>query len=214
MKWGDIPNWSGASVASLLQILKHIEPGTYEHCLRVGEYSKQLAHYAGLNEYQQKVAEISGLLHDIGKATIDLDILLKPSKLNAIEYEIIKSHSLASEEFIKPLSGVHPFFQDVQPIVRGHHEFLNGTGYPDKKVGDEIPLLARIVSIVDTYDAMSVTRTYRAGLTDDIIYAEIKRCAGTQFDSQLATVFLNSHRFWKQARTNEETQFEVLKKVG
>lgn len=214
MKWGDIPNWSGASVASLLQVLKHIEPGTYEHCLRVGEYSKQLALYAGMNEYQQRVAEIAGMLHDIGKASIDLDILLKPGKLNAIEYEIIKSHSLASEEFIKPLSEAHQFFKDVQPIVRAHHEFINGTGYPDKKVGDEIPILARIVSVVDTYDAMAVTRTYRAGLTDDIIYAELKRCAGTQFDSQLATIFLNSHRFWKKSQASEETQHEILKKVG
>ncbi|MBC7465114.1 MAG: HD domain-containing protein, partial [Bdellovibrio sp.] len=127
---------------------------------------------------------------------------------------IIKSHSLASEEFIKPLSEAHQFFKDVQPIVRAHHEFINGTGYPDKKVGDEIPILARIVSVVDTYDAMAVTRTYRAGLTDDIIYAELKRCAGTQFDSQLATIFLNSHRFWKKSQASEETQHEILKKVG
>lgn len=214
MNWGDIPSWSGASVASLLQILKHVEPSTYEHCLRVGEYSRQLALYAGLNEYQQKVAEIAGVLHDLGKASIDLDILLKPSKLNAIEYEIMKSHSAMSEEFVKPLAEVSQFFKDVQPAVRGHHEFLNGNGYPDKLIGDEIPLIARIISVVDTYDAMSVTRTYRAQLTDDIIYAEIKRCSGTQFDKQLATIFLNSHRFWRGARTNKESQYEILKKVG
>ncbi len=210
--WGNVPNWAYESVRSLLETLKVVEPSTYEHCLRVGEYCRRLARDMGLNEYQQKVAEFSGLLHDIGKIGIDKDILLKPGRLEPIELDIMKSHSIMSETIVKPLAN-HPFFAQVLPAVRGHHERMDGEGYPDKKMGDEIPLFSRIILTVDTYDAMSQSRAYRKGLPDDVIFAELKRCSGSQFDANIVKVFLEAFPYWS-AETEKETQEYIIKKIA
>lgn len=212
MAWGDIPDWAYDSVHSLLQALNSVEPTTYQHCLRVGEYCKKLSLDAGLNEFEQKVAEFSGLLHDIGKIGIEKEILLKPSKLDPREQDIMRNHSVISEQIIKPLSA-HPFFKQILPAVRGHHERLDGEGYPDKLAGEEIPLISRIILVVDTYDAMAENRVYRKGLPDDIIYSEIKRCTGTQFDPQIAKTFLENHARWKTT-TDKETLNRIIKKVA
>ncbi|AGH95208.1 HD-GYP domain-containing protein [Pseudobdellovibrio exovorus] len=213
MAWDNIPDWSYDSVRALLEALKSVEPSTYHHCLRVGEYSRKLAESMGLNEYEQKVAEFSGLLHDIGKMGIDRAVLLKPGKLDPQERDIIRNHSILSEQIIKPFSA-DPFFQQIIPAVRGHHERLDGEGYPDKLIGDEIPLMARIILVVDTYDAMSEDRIYRKGLPDDVIYAELKRCSGSQFDAQLVKIFLSAHRFWKKSEKDEETSNLIIRKIA
>lgn len=212
MAWGDIPDWAYDSVHSLLQALNSVEPTTYQHCLRVGEYCKKLSVDAGLNEFEQKVAEFSGLLHDIGKIGIEKEVLLKPSKLDPREQDIMRNHSVISEQIIKPLAA-HPFFKQILPAVRGHHERLDGEGYPDKLAGEEIPLISRIILVVDTYDAMAENRVYRKGLPDDIIYSEIKRCTGTQFDPQIAKAFLENHARWKST-TDKETLNRIIKKVA
>lgn len=204
LKWGDVPEWAESSVNSLLQSLKMVDPATYAHCLRVGEYARNLAESAGLNEYQQQVAKYSGILHDIGKMGVPASITHKPDKLTDQEYQVMKSHPVLSCELIQPLTR-HLFFQQVLPAVRGHHERVDGKGYPDKKAGDEIPLLARVILIVDTLDAMAEDRSYRKGRPIEMIYEEIKRCAGTQFDQQLAKTFIESHKYW---------QIAPLKKVG
>lgn len=213
MAWGDIPDWSYDSVRALLEALKAVEPSTYHHCLRVGEYSRKLAVSMGLNEFEQKVAEFSGLLHDIGKIGIDRNVLLKPGKLDPHELDIIRSHSTISEQIVKPFES-HPFFKQIVPAVRGHHERLDGEGYPDKLMGDEIPLMSRIILVVDTYDAMSEDRIYRKGLPDDIIYAELKRCSGSQFDPQLVKIFLAAHTTWQKSQSDEETFHQIIKKVA
>ena len=213
MAWGDLPDWAYDSVRALLQSLNAVEPSTYQHCLRVGEYSRKLAVEMGLNEYEQKVAEFAGMLHDIGKIGIDKNILLKPSRLDPKEIDIIKSHSIMSEEIITPLAG-HPFFKQILPAVRGHHERLDGEGYPDRLMGEDIPLISRLILVVDTYDAMSENRVYRKGLSDEIIYAELKRCTGTQFDPQFVKVFLSAHQHWKKQKDDQETIHQIIKKVA
>lgn len=213
MAWGDIPDWSYDSVKSLLEALKAVEPSTYHHCLRVGEYSRKLAVAMGLNEFEQKVAEFSGLLHDIGKIGIDRGVLLKPGKLDPHELDIIRSHSVISEQIIQPFAA-HPFFKQIVPAVRGHHERLDGEGYPDKLMGEEIPLMSRIILVVDTYDAMSEDRIYRKGLPDDIIYAELKRCSGSQFDPQLVKIFLQVHESWRKQKNDQETLHHIIRKVA
>ncbi|OFZ31179.1 MAG: integral HD domain-containing protein [Bdellovibrionales bacterium RIFCSPHIGHO2_01_FULL_40_29] len=212
MSWGDVPDWAYESVGALLQSLNSVEPTTYQHCLRVGEYCRKLSKELGLNEYDQKVAEFSGLLHDIGKIGIEKDILLKPSRLDPKEIDIMKSHSVISEQIIKPLSA-HPFFKQILPAVRGHHERVDGEGYPDKLLGESIPLISRIILVVDTYDAMAENRVYRKGLPDDVIYSEIKRCKGTQFDPQIAATFLEAHSQWKQ-QGDQETQERIIRRVA
>ena len=97
--------------------------------------------------------------------------------------------------------------------MRGHHERLDGEGYPDKLAGEAIPLISRIILVVDTYDAMAENRVYRKGLPDDIIYSEIKRCTGTQFDPQIAKTFLENHARWKPTQ-DQETLNHIIKKVA
>lgn len=213
MSWGDIPDWAYESVGSLLQALNAVEPSTYQHCLRVGEYCRKLSIEVGLNEYEQKVAEFSGLLHDIGKIGIEKDILLKPGRLDPKEIDIMKSHSVMSEEIIKPLAA-HPFFKQILPAVRGHHERIDGEGYPDKLAGEMIPLISRVILVVDTYDAMAENRVYRKGLPDDVIYSEIKRCKGTQFDPQIAKTFLEAHANWKNSKRDQETKNFIIRRVA
>lgn len=214
MSWGDIPEWAYSASQSLLQTLKLVDPLTYHHCCRVGEYARRLARDAGLNEYEQKIAEFAGLLHDIGKMGISQDIIGKPSRLSDSEFEIMKSHPELSELIIQPLASSHEFFREVMPGVRGHHERIDGRGYPDKKRGDEISILARIILIVDTYDAMSQTRAYRKGLSDEIIYEELQTYAGTQFDSQLVQVFLQAHPKWLTQHRDAQTQDKIIKLIA
>ena len=211
--WGDIPEWAYVSVASLLGCLRKVDEVTFHHCIRVGEYSRLLARDAGLNEFQQKVAEFSGILHDIGKSGIQSSVIHKPGKLTDLEYEHMKQHSLFSEQIIEPLA-VHDFFRQVLPAVRGHHERLDGRGYPDQLHGEKIPLISRVILIVDTLDAMSENRAYRQGLPIDRIYAEIKKYSGTQFDAGLAQIFLEGHKHWHLEKSEAETLEKISKKVA
>lgn len=211
--WGDVPAWAYEAAEALMQSLKIVDPSTYAHCCRVGEMSRKLARDAGLNEYQQKLAEFAGLFHDIGKIGVPQSVIAKPGKLTDEEYQLMKSHPELSEEIIKPLAK-HSFFSEIIPGVRGHHERVDGTGYPDKKRGDEVPLLARIILVVDTYDAMSETRAYRKGLPLDVVYAELKRCSGTQFDSQLVNIFLQGHKHWENQKDDQDTLNYLIKKIA
>lgn len=211
--WGDVPAWAYEAAQALMQSLKVVDPATFAHCCRVGEMSRKLGRDAGLNEYQQKLAEFAGLFHDIGKMGVPQAIISKPGKLDDNEHLIMKSHPVLSEEIVKPLAK-HDFFAQLLPGIRGHHERVDGTGYPDKKLGDEVPLIARIILVVDTYDAMSQTRAYRKGLPVEVVYAELQRCSGTQFDSQLVKTFLEAHPTWKNQETDQETHHKLIKKIA
>lgn len=214
--WGDVPAWAYGSAQALMQSLKVVDPATYAHCCRVGEMSRKLSRDAGLNEYEQKVAEFAGLFHDIGKIGISQAIIAKPGKLDDNEMTIMKKHPELSEQIVKPLSAksTNKFFAHLLPAIRGHHERVDGTGYPDKKLGDEVPLLARVILVVDTYDAMTETRAYRKGLPVETVYAELKRCAGTQFDSQLVDIFLKAHKSWSAQENDQDTLHYLVKKVA
>jgi len=213
MSWGDIPNWAYDTSRSLMQGLYAVDPGTYHHCCRVGEMSRMLAVASGMNEYEQKAAEFAGLFHDIGKMGIDPEIISKPGKLDPREIDVMKTHSVISENIVRPLAN-HDFFKEILPAIRGHHERVDGEGYPDKLLGDSIPLVARIILVVDTYDAMSKTRAYRKGLPDDIIFAELRRCSGTQFDPQLVQIFLQAHKTWNADEIVEQSQSLLFRKVA
>lgn len=215
MSWGDIPSWANNTALALMQTLSYVDPVTYEHCCRVAALSRKLAQSAGLNEYEQTVAEFSGLFHDLGKIGISNEIIAKPGKLDPKEIDIMRNHSIISESILKPLAEKDSFFRQLLAPVRGHHERVDGEGYPDRLVSDKINLLSRMILIVDTYDAMSQTRSYRKGLPNEVVYAELKRCSGTQFDSQLVKTFLDSHKFFGQNKDNNETSIvEYLKRAA
>lgn len=191
MAWEDIPTWIPACAEALVQTIKEKDPHTYYHCLRVGRLSRKLAKALGLNQFECAVLEMSGLLHDIGKVGIPEAILKKPGRLDAAEVDVMKTHSELSAEIIKPLENV-PFFRLVVPGVRYHHERVDGAGYPFCMKGDQIPLSARIVSVVDTYDAMSHSRPYRTALPLERVQQELVDFSGRQFDGAIVKVFLEA----------------------
>ena len=159
---------------------------TRGHSDRVAEYSVLIGKKVGLPEEQIKLLKIGGLFHDIGKIGIPDKILLKPDKLTDDEYSEIKNHPSIGAHIL----GSATIFKDIIPIVKHHHEKFDGRGYPSGLKGEEIPYLARIAAIADTFDAMTSRRSYRNALELQIVKDEIKRCEGVQFDPQLADVFL------------------------
>ena len=175
------------SVQTLRYTVEAKDPYTRGHSDRVSEYSVLIGKKLGLSEEEIKTLQVGGLFHDIGKIGIPDNILLKEAKLTDDEYSEIKNH---------PSIGAHilcnaEVFQDIIPIVKHHHEKFDGTGYPSRLKGDDIPYLARIAAVADTFDAMTSKRTYRNALPLDVVKAEIERCTGTQFDPEIAKVFLD-----------------------
>lgn len=159
---------------------------TRGHSDRVSEYSVLIGQKLGLPEDQIKTLRVGGLFHDIGKIGIPDSILLKPSKLSDDEYSQIKNHPAIGAHIL----GSADIFKDIIPIVKHHHEKYDGTGYPGRLKGEEIPYLARIAAVADTFDAMTSRRSYRGPIDIEHVKDEIKRCEGTQFDPQIAEAFL------------------------
>ena len=205
----DIPSWATSVTTSLLTGLQTVDSVTYSHCLRVGWAAKNLARSMGLSPFEQTVAEFSGLLHDIGKMGIESEVLHKPAALTDAEYKLVMSHPVLSERILTPLLKDN-FFKSVAPGVRSHHERMDGKGYPDNLVGEQIPLMARVVLIVDTLDAMSQHRAYRKAMPLDLVYKELEKCAGTQFDKAIVKVFIESHKFWGPKASKLDGQSEDL----
>ena len=175
------------TIGILRQTVEAKDPYTRGHSDRVSEYSVLIGKKLGLDEKTLHILKIGGLFHDIGKIGIPDSILLKGSKLSDEEYSQIKNH---------PMIGVHmlgdaAIFTDILPIVKHHHERYDGRGYPSQLVGDYIPYVARIAAVADTFDAMTSKRSYRDSLPIDVVRAEIERCSGTQFDPNIAKVFLD-----------------------
>ncbi len=214
MAWDDIPDWSSKVADVLLKNVMMKDPFTFYHCCRVGRAARRLAQAAGFNEYDQHRLEFSGLFHDIGKVGIPDNILLKPGSLTQQEFETMKSHALKSAEILEPLNHI-PFFKSLLPGIRSHHERIDGKGYPYNLEGDKIPLTARIITIVDTVDAMMNTRPYRKGLSFDIVKSELQQFSGQQFDAHLVTIYLDAIRFWKSDQESDKEEMvigQIMKK--
>lgn len=209
MAWDDIPDWSLEVAEQLLAEVKEKDPFTFFHCCRVGRRSRKLAKALGLNEFEQSVIEYAGLFHDIGKAKIPTEILIKPGRLDSQEIEIIKSHPELSADMIKHLAHV-PFFRFMLPGVRYHHEKIEGTGYPNALKGDSIPLFARVIAVVDSFDAMTHARPYRNPLPEEKAIKELKDFSGRQFDAKLVNYFLELIPHLKREDEKEEHQGEVV----
>jgi putative nucleotidyltransferase with HDIG domain len=160
---------------------------TYGHSQHVAEYATVLGEAIGLSMNELDKLYNGGLLHDIGKILIPDAVLLKPGKLTNQEYEIIKGHPVQGVNMIKNI----PSLQEYIPIVRSHHERIDGKGYPDGIKGTNIPLLARIVCIADSFDAMTSKRIYRSNMPFEQALEELIRCSGTQFDPDLVSVFVS-----------------------
>jgi putative two-component system response regulator len=162
------------------------DPVTEHHCDRVAELAISLAGAAGLSEEAVEAVGYGAVLHDIGKIGIAEGVLMKPGELTDAERTEMQRHPVIGAEILRPLrlGGL------IGPIVRGHHEWWDGSGYPDQLRGEAIPLGARIVSVADAYDAMTHARPYRAALSLDEARAEVARTRGTQFDPELVDLLL------------------------
>jgi putative nucleotidyltransferase with HDIG domain len=153
------------------QSIESSDSCTFGHCERVAENAIAVAKALGLDESEQKKIRLGAYLHDVGKVNVPHEILNKPGPLTRDEFEVIQMHPAWGIEL---LAGVE-FPWDIKPIIRWHHEKYDGTGYPDRLKGDEIPLSAQIVGIVDVYDALTTTRSYRKSMTHEAAVAEMTR---------------------------------------
>lgn len=189
--YGDLQATFYQTIESLARTLDKMDRYTAGHSERVARYAVRLARALGLNEALIEVTRQAALMHDIGKIGCIMN-LNKPSKLTQDEYEVFKQHPTNGKEILEPIA----FLAPVVPGVYCHHERWDGQGYPQGLKGKNIPLVARIISIADAYDAMTSDRAYRRALPHEITVDEICRCAGTQFDPEITGTFQEEIETW------------------
>jgi HD-GYP domain-containing protein (c-di-GMP phosphodiesterase class II)/pSer/pThr/pTyr-binding forkhead associated (FHA) protein len=182
------------TVIAFSQVIELRDPYTAGHAQRVTDYALLLAEEMDLSETDHNHLRIGAPLHDIGKIGIDDAVLRKNERLTPEEFEHMKSHTVKGAALIETLPGL----EAVLPIVRNHHERWDGAGYPDRLAGENIPLLARLMAVVDTFDAMTTDRPYRDGMSIDQALAQIESCAGSQFDRECAQAFLGMRKTLEQ----------------
>src|ERR1035437_664687 len=164
---------------------------TFQHTKRVGVTAAELAARLGLGEDQVGFLRLAAPLHDVGKLAIPDRILLKPGKLSAQEYEVMKTHAALG---VRLLSGSgSPVLQMAAVIAATHHERWDGTGYPAGLAGEAIPLVGRVVAVADAFDALTHDRPYKSAWPVEQAIAEIQRTAGSQFDARVVAAFLAMH---------------------
>lgn len=174
------------------------DPYTNGHSKRVAYYTKQIAEEMGYEGEELERIYYIALLHDCGKIGVPDNILGKPGKLTDEEYEIIKSHTVRGGEILSTFKSL----KDVGEGARYHHERYDGKGYPEGKAGKDIPLIARMICVADSYDAMNTNRVYRSHLSQDQIISEIETNKGKQFDPEIAQIMLGLIKSGKLNRSD------------
>lgn len=173
------------SFLGLANALEAKDPYTRGHSERVAQLARRLARARGLSEAGVQVVAQAGLLHDLGKIGIPEAVLRKPGPLTSGEWELMRQHPVVGAQIVAPLE----FFAEGALIVRHHHERMDGSGYPDRLVGEAIPLGARIVAVADVYDALTSDRPYRSRLPPPQVIAQLRAQAGHTLDEELVRSF-------------------------
>lgn len=190
------------TIRGLASAIDKMDRYTAGHSERVAGYAQILAMKLGMSEAEVEIVRQSALMHDIGKIGCVLN-LNKPGKLSQKDYDIFKKHPGFGKDILEPIT----FLEPLIPGVHLHHERWDGDGYPLGLKGQDIPLIARIIAVADTYDAMTSDRAYRKALPREVSAGEIRRCCGTQFDPDIAHPFLEAieREPAEGAREDEET---------
>jgi putative nucleotidyltransferase with HDIG domain len=193
-------------IFTLALALESKDAYTHGHSERVTDYALELARFLNLSELDQVIIYRASVLHDIGKIGIPDAILNSPSALSNEEWLIMKSHPERGETICSKLN----FAKEILPIIRHHHERYDGKGYPDGLSGENIPFLARLVSIADTVDAIISSRPYRPAGTFEQVVEELKKCSGTQFDPVLVVAFISLYN----SKKNQLIEYSLAKESG
>ena len=196
------------TVTALSEAVDAKDRYTSGHSKRVAEYSRVIAKRMGKSVAEQEMIYRAGLLHDVGKIRIPVDIINKPGKLTDEEYDLIKIHPVTGYHILKDISEHY----DIAIAAKYHHERYDGKGYPNGLLGENIPELARILAIADSYDAMTSNRSYRKGLPQSVVRSEIEKGKGTQFDSDIADIMLQIIDEDKEytLRQIERSEYKIL----
>src|SRR5919201_5329785 len=162
------------------------DPYTRGHSTRVTAFAEAIARRLGWDEERLEQLRVGGRLHDVGKLGVPKEVLCKRGRLDPEEFDEIRQHPTLGTKLLLRLTA----FRGAFPYVLYHHERWDGKGYPTGRAGDEIPLEARVLAVADAFDAMTSDRPYRRALSHDEALAEVERCAGTQFDPEIAEIFI------------------------
>lgn len=179
-----------STLYAFVETIEARDPYTKQHSVRVSRYAMQIGKAMGFGQDEIESLNISGNLHDIGKIGIPDNILLKPGRLTDQEFDIIKKHPVIGGNIV----GHMGMWTNEQKIIRHHHERFDGTGYPDRLSGEEIPLPSRILSVADVYDAVTTDRSYRKKMSQETAVKIIRENSGTQFDPDIVEVFIDLHQ--------------------
>lgn len=173
-------------LTALSHAIEARDPYTRGHSARVSVIAEVIARRLGWRSQRLEALRLGGQLHDVGKLNLDSAVLHKPGPLDDRERIEIRRHPLAGARLIRPFASLRP----ALPYVLFHHEHWDGAGYPSGRSREQIPPGARILSVADAFDAMTSTRPYRAALPHDRALAEVRECAGSQFDPAVVRAFL------------------------
>lgn len=178
------------TIGALAEAVDKRDPFTAKHSHRVKEIAVDIGRVMRVTDAELEALEWGGLLHDVGKIGVPDNVLLKQERLNKEERMIMNAHPVLGAEIIAPVTKLAPEL----PIIRHHHEWYNGSGYPDRLIGDEIPKLARILHVADAFEAMTAARPYRmTPLTTEQALGELRKYAGIQFDPVVVDAFVRTH---------------------
>jgi putative nucleotidyltransferase with HDIG domain len=178
------------TIGALAEAVDKRDPFTAQHSQNVKSIAVEIGRAMRLGDSELEALEWGGLLHDVGKIGVPDAVLLKAERLSKEERMVMNSHPVLGAQIISPVQRLAPEL----PIIRHHHEWYNGSGYPDRLIGDEIPLLARLLHVADAFEAMTAARPYRmTPLTAEQALSELRKFAGIQFDPVVVDAFVKTH---------------------
>ncbi len=199
-----------SSIRTLAATVDAKDPYTRGHSERVAAYARAIAEALAMEREDVEAIELAGILHDIGKIGIPDSVLQKPGRLDPDERLLIMEHAALGAKIVSENSSLMP----LAPLIRHHHEWFNGEGYPDGLEGSEIPLGSAIIAVADTFDTMTTDRPYRSAPGREEALAELGRCSGTQFHPEIISVFLKLQGFSEDLGTVTDTIHDSLAVAG